>query len=725
MNATTGHCAAKRPPYEHRDLRKLIDPGSIAVVGASEAPGSFGARTLANIKAGYRGKVFPVNPKYDSIAGFKAYASLEDLPMIPDCVVIIVPMMQVEELVRRAADIGAGGVIIYSAGFAEVGRPDQIQAQQRIADISQATGIRVLGPNCVGIANLHSSLGLNFMPQFHEMPMIKGSIGLISQSGGLGYCVLQGMQRGIGFSHFLSTGNACDVDACDLINYLVDDDNTKVIACIFEGVRDGARFLAAAARALDAGKPLLVYKMANNDISRRTAMSHTGTVAGSVAAYRAAFDKTGVVAVDNWEELLEVAVLFSKSGAPSTHGIGVMASSGGAAVMAADKSDESGIVLPVPAPETSARLARVVPDFGSTANPCDLTAESLKSIEMYGDCIRAFADDPGFAAVVVPMMSAYSPTTVERARFLAELAEELSKPICLVWINEWLTGPGSEIYDAAPRISMFRSMQRCLKALKHWLTYHEKRPLLLRRLSSPAPGRDAKPASELLTQPGRRTLSERQSKLLLRSYGVNVTREHLARSASEAAELAGDIGYPIAMKVDSSDIPHKTEAGVVRLGIAHGKQACATYDELMRIAESLPGRPSVNGVLVQEMAGKGAELMIGVRRDPQFGPLIVCGFGGIDVELSQDVCVALAPISLEQARGMALGLKKSALLTGFRGQPALNVDDFADAICRVSRMAADHRDTIAEIDVNPYILNADKGMAVDALFVLASEEEQE
>lgn len=718
MPTVVGYIPGRTELFGRKELHRLIDPRSVAVIGASETPGSFGSRTLDNIQIGYTGKVFPINPRYESIAGLKCYKALEDLPEVPDCVVVIVPGHQVESLVNRAAAMGAGGMIIYSAGFAEGGKPEQILAQHRFATVARDTGMRILGPNCVGIANVNSKIGLNFMPKFADMPMVKGPFGLISQSGALGYCVLQAMERGVGFSHYLSPGNSCDVDVCDMINYLVEDESTKVIGCMFEGVRDGSRLVEVARRALEVDKPLLIYKLATSSISQRSALSHTGTMAGSTAAYRAAFERTGVIEIANWEDMLETAVFFSKAGRPSVNGIGVMASSGGAAVMAADKAEDLGLPLPPTSTETVARLSKLVPDFGSTANPCDLTAESLRSVQMYGDCIRAFVDDPGFAAVVVPMMSAQKPNTVERARYLSDLANELTKPICVVWINEWLQGPGSEIYDASPRISIFRSMTRCIQTLKSWLSHYEQRDRLLANITGRKESGSAEPARKLLDRAsGRRTLSESESKQILRTYGVSATAEALANSPAAAVELATKLGYPVAMKVDSADIPHKTEAGVIRLNVMDEVGVKAAYSELMEIVAKLPNKPAINGVLVQQMAPKGVELMIGARMDPQFGPLVLCGFGGIEVELTRDVAVALAPVTREQAMNMIMSLKRAPLLRGFRKLPALDTVTLADTVCRVSELAADLQDSIEEIDVNPFILATNGGMAVDALVI--------
>ena len=718
-----GYVPNRHQLFGRTDMRRLIDPASIAVIGASESPASFGFKTLENIDIGYGGRVYPINPKDQTIRGLPCYPSLEALPEVPDCVVVIVPMEQVEPLVIQAAALGVGGMVIYSAGFAEVGEPALVAIQQRIAKIAAQSGMRVFGPNCVGIINFTSKLGLTFMPKFNEMPIHPGTIGLVSQSGALGYCVLQAAERGIGFTHYLAPGNSCDVDVCDMINYLVEDDRTKVIACLFEGVRDGARLLEAAQRALAAGKPLLIYKLANTEIAQRTALSHTGTLAGSNAAYMAAFRKAGVVVIDNWEELLETALLFARASKPVTDGIGIMASSGGAAIMAADKAAEFGVLLPPPEKATSEKLAAVIPHFGSTANPCDLTAESLRNAQMYGSCIKAFADDPNFAAIVVPMMSANKPATVERAQYLSDLASTLDKPVCLVWVNEWHQGPGSEVYDASEKIVMFRSMMRCIKALKSWIAYYGNRDCLLARIQSkPAVAATSQAAVPSAIESTSGTLSESASKNILAGIGVPVTREALVQTAEQAVTAAQSLGYPVALKVDSSTLPHKTEAGVIRLGLTDEAALRKAFGELLHVVSQLSaksGQPvAINGFLVQEMVTDGVEMMIGFKRDVQFGPLVMCGFGGIDLELTRDVAVALAPVTHDEATDMIRSLRKFPLLDGFRKLPVRDVKSMADALVSLSNFAVGDGARCSEIDVNPLMLKVAGVTAVDALVVM-------
>lgn len=465
-----------RELFSTQQLSRLIKPSSVAVIGASPTSGAFGMTTLLNINSGFTGQVFPINPKYKSVLGRTCYPSIHDTPDAPDCVVLTIPKDQVLKSLEDCAKRGVGGAVVFSSGFAELGTQEAIGLQQNIGALARESGMRICGPNCIGVVNVAQGMGLTFMT---GLPIIHGPIGVVSQSGGLGYNIMQAMERGVGFSHYLSPGNSSDVDVCDFINYLVEDPDTKVIIVTMEGVRDADRLAEACRRALAADKPVIACKMGKSSIGTRAALAHTGTMAGPHDAYNAVFAETGVIEVDHFEALLETALFFSKAGHPKAKGVGVLTVSGGASVMAGDRATECGLDLPPAAPETTDRLRKVVPAFGSVNNPADLTAESLKSFEMYGSCIRAYADDPAFAAVVVPMMSAFKPNTVLRAEYLSGLAETLDKPLCVVWLNEWLQGPGSEIYDRSQSIAMFRSMSRCLITLKSWISHYDNRQKLL------------------------------------------------------------------------------------------------------------------------------------------------------------------------------------------------------------------------------------------------------
>jgi acetate---CoA ligase (ADP-forming) len=577
----------------------------------------------------------------------------------------------------------------------------------------------VVGPNCVGLANTRSGAGLNFMPDYAGMGHKRGPIGIVSQSGALGYTVLQGMERGIGFSHYLAAGNSCDVDVCDFISYLAEDDDTKAIVCLLEGVKDGGRFLTAARKARDACKALIVYKTGNSETSGKAAMSHTGTLVGSATAYHTAIADTGAIAIDDLEAVLETASFFAKTGAPSNgRGVGILSTSGGAAVICADKAEQHGVPLPALEARTASALEEVVPDFGSVANPSDLTAEVLKTSETFGFCLDAFLNDSGFSALVMPMIFAHSSSSGARAPTIVEAAARSDRPLAVVWMNEWYQGPGSELLDADSKVCMFRSADRCFATLRAWFDWHEHRgrqPDAGRR-SEPSAGAAARAILSDAVQRGP-TLSETESKRVLACYGIATPKEILACNPAEAAEASRQIGGSVAIKIVSPDILHKTEAGGVKLGLS-------TPEDVRRAAEDIQAsvlrhapQARIDGISVQQMVPPGVEIVLGVKNDRQFGPLIAAGLGGIMVELIGDTAVRLAPVDDRTAQAMLTSLKGHALLTGFRGKPGVDIDRLVDTICRLSELAHDLRDIVDQIDVNPVIAGTGAVMAADALIV--------
>jgi acetyltransferase len=711
--------SSTRPLYHAADLKRLIDPQVVAVVGASETRGSFGERTLSNMSA-FSGQVFAVNPKYQTLLGRPCVPSLADMPERPDCVVLCVARQMVESMIEAAAAAKAGGVIVYASGFAETAKPDRIEAQQRLIEVAHRTGVRVVGPNCVGLANTRSGAGLNFMPDYAGMGHRRGPIGIVSQSGALGYTVLQGMERGIGFSHYLAAGNSCDVDVCDFISYLAEDDDTRSIVCLLEGVKDGDRFLAAARKARDAGKALIVYKTGNSETSSKAAMSHTGTMVGSVVAYQTALAQVGAIALDNLEAVLETASFFAKAGAPTRgRGVGILSTSGGAAVICADKAEAHGVPLPPLEAKTASALHEVVPDFGSVANPSDLTAEVLKTSETFGFCLDAFLNDSGFSALVMPMIFAHASSSGARAPAIVEAASRTDRPLAVVWMNEWYQGPGSELLDADPKVCMFRSADRCFATLKSWFDWHEHRT----GHRTPAPRRSAlsaEPATRAILSSAKArgaALSETDSKRVLDCYGIAIPREILARDSEQAVRAFREIGGAVALKIVSPDILHKTEAGGVKLGLSTPQDVGTAAADILASARRYAPEARIDGVSVQQMIPPGIEIVLGVKNDRQFGPLVAAGLGGIMVELLGDTTVRLAPVDDQAARAMFASLRGHALLTGFRGKPGIDIDALVDIVCRLSELAHDLRDVIDQIDVNPVIASADGAIAADALIV--------
>ena len=449
-------------------------------------------------------------------------------------------------------------------------------------------------------------------------------------------------------------------------------------------------------------------------------MSHTGTMVGSAVAYRTAFEEAGAVAVDDLESVLETASFFAKTKAPSAgRGVGILSTSGGAAVICADKAEVHGVPLPALEAKTAEALHTVVPDFGSVANPSDLTAEVLKTSETFGFCLDAFMSDASFSALVMPMIFAHASSSGARAPTIVEAAARTDKPLAVVWMNEWLQGPGSELLDADPSVCMFRSADRCFATLRTWFDWHARRARQSAASGRRSPANAAQAARRILVEAGSRgkSLSETESKRILDCYGIRVPREIVARDPDAAAEAASTIGGKVALKIVSPDILHKTEAGGVRLGLSVAEDVRAAAQEILASASRYAPQARIDGVSVQEMAPSGVEIVLGMKNDRQFGPLVAVGLGGIMVELLGDTAVRLAPIGETAARDMLASLKGYPLLTGFRGRPGVDVDGLVDAICRLSELAHDLADVIDQIDVNPVIASGAGVLAADALIV--------
>ena len=704
--------------YTHDQMERLLNPQSIAIVGASPRAGAFGERLLANLGP-YDGRIHLVNARYDRIGDRPCYPSVSAIPEAPDCVVITVPREAVEPIVEEAAQINAGGAIVFASGYSETGLPDRIAQQVRLTEIAHAAGMPLVGPNCIGVNNYARRARITFMPPADIPLPSPGAIGMISQSGALGFGMEQASARGIPVSHLLTSGNSCDADMADFINYLAEEPSCAAIACIFEGMAEPQRLMRACERAFARNKPVVICKIAVGEHGAQAAMSHTGSLAGSQAAYRAAFERSGVILVEDTEALMETARFFTKVSAPRARGVGVLASSGGAAIMAADKAEIHGVPLPQPLPATLDILVKHIPDFGSTSNPFDVTAQVMNLPEVIPACANALMDDPSYGAVLVPMVYA-SINSVARLPLYSELAKNKQKPVIFVWTSDWLEGPGSLEIEHDPHIALVRSMDRAFSTIKAWHHWGEHRAapprLMVRRSAATAKSE----AATLLAKAGNSTLTEREAKAVLSLYGVPVVGERLVQSADEAAKAAKALGLPAVLKVESPDLPHKTEAGVIRLNLRTAEDVRSAYDAVMANAHKVTPPPRINGVLVQPMVPEGVEVMIGARVDPLFGPLIVVGLGGILVELLKDTSVGLAPLTHGEAMAMLLRLKGIAALKGFRGSEPVDLEKLADLVGRVSEFIADHRDAVAEVDVNPLICAGSHIMAVDALIALVT-----
>jgi acyl-CoA synthetase (NDP forming) len=513
------------------------------------------------------------------------------------------------------------------------------------------------------------------------------------------------------------------VDIADIVAYLAEDPTCASIACLFEGMSDPSRFLEAGEIAWKMGKPVVVSKLAFGEKGAAAAMSHTGLLAGSSKAYQALFERCGIVSLPSLDGLLETASFLAKAPAqPSATGVAVIAASGGAVVAASDMAELYGVPLPQPNQQLHDFLATKVPAFGSVGNPCDCTAAVAGDPDTFLACIEAMLADDAYGTIVIPQ-AGLSARTHERRKRFSVLAKKLGKPICLPFIGGWTGGPGTTEAEMDGGFGWFYSLDRCFATLAAWhrraaLIDARRQPRQLERLSPPenaARARDLIRAAQNLT-PGQ-PLTERQAKAALSLYGIPVVHEQLERSAKDAAAAASFIGFPVVLKVESPDIPHKTEAGGISLNLKTEQEVAAAFDTIMANARHHAPQARINGVLVQPMAKAGVEVMVGVKRDPLFGPLVLVSLGGVFVELLKDSVVDLAPVNRQEALAMLGKLRGRDIFKGFRGAPPVNLDRLAEVIARVSEFGADQSDELVELDINPLICAGGDCLAVDALIV--------
>lgn len=695
-------------------LARFFNPRSVAVVGASGSAAGFGGRTYANL-AGFQGDVFPVNPKYASMGDRPCYASLRDLPRAPDCVVLAVPRAAVLDAVRQCVEIGAGGVVIFASGFGETGRREDAQQERELVRIAASSGLPILGPNCMGLIDTASGLNASFAIVPPQPPREHRAIAIVSQSGAMGMALMQASVRGIGFTHMVTAGNSVNIDVADVIDYLLGTPDCKAIACSFEGLREPLKLLRIGEKARAAGKVIVVHKLARSQAGADAALSHTGALAGSHAYYEALFERAGIVSVDSYEALLETAVFFARAMHVAAPGTAMMSGSGGAAIMAADCAAAHGVDMPPFGARATEVIRGFLPDFGALRNPCDLTAAVLNDPKAVPACAEAVLaqDDIGFL-VVSQQMAGGAPG---RTAAMAEVARRSGKVICVVWLSEWLQGPESREAEDGGRLPLFRSMGRCMAAIARLRAWREAEQ---RRAAAPrlAPAAADAQARSRLASISTAVATEREAKEVLRAYGVRTVSERLVQSAAEAVEAARAVGGPAVLKIESPDIPHKTEAGGVALNVSGDDAVRRAYDRILTSARAFAPQARINGVLVQPQLPAGVEMLVGGRVDPLFGPVLVVGLGGQFVELLRDTATALCPVNPAQARALLGRLKARAALDGFRGAAPVDIGALCAAICRISELLADQQDAIGEMEANPLICAGGDVLAVDALITL-------
>lgn len=693
-------------------LAHLFEPHGVAIVGASADLSRIGGQPVRALhRFGFRGGVYPVNPKYPEIDGLRCYASVADIADSCDLALIAVPADASIAAVRACGAAGIKFCIVLSAGFRETGAEGAaLEADLRKA--AAETGIRMVGPNCQGLMNLTTRLYAGFGSPFMEPDLPAGAVSLVTQSGGFGFAVLMSCTaRGIGFRVALSTGNEADITTPEVIEALIEDPGTRVICAYIESVADGRRLQAAARRAVEAGKPLLVWKSGNSAEGARAAASHTGSMTGRYDVYCAAFRQSGIIEIFDIDDLADACRAFLGGLLPAGPRVASVGISGGAGILFTDRATARGLKLARLSEDTNKKLRAAVPSFGSIANPVDVTASVFNNTELLTGVIDAVLGDSQVDQLTVLLASIPGEAALRTARAVRSNIDKHRKPVMLSWSARRQRAQAAYTLLEEAHVPIYESPVRVAEA-GAWLAEFSAACNAAKPLAPPTIGRVTLPK-------GAGILDEARSKALLAEIGIAVARE-IVLPADADHPKALDLQFPVAVKVLSRDIPHKSEAGGVKLGVT-------SLDDIADAIRTIRGnvkrhRPdaTIDGFIVAEMIGDGLESLIGVVRDPSFGPVVAFGLGGVATEVLKDLSYRVAPFGVDQARAMIAELRAALLFGPFRGRGALDIDALADAIARVSVLAA-QEERIVELDINPLFVRANgKGVAAaDALVVVS------
>ncbi|WRZ92281.1 acetate--CoA ligase family protein [Streptomyces sp. NBC_01007] len=686
------------------DLDRFFRPESVAVIGASDTegrPNTGITRQLIGWAERVGARLHPVHPTRRSVFGLPCLPSVADLPEQVDLAVLLVgdPLPVIEEL----AEAKVRFAVAFASGFAETGA-EGAAAQTRLAAAVRGSGLRLLGPNT----------NLNAFENFRD-DLDGPAVALITQSGHQGRPVFAMQQLGVRLSHWAPTGNEADLETADFISYFSERPEVGAIACYVEGLKDGRSFLLAADRAARRGVPVVAVKVGRTETGARTAASHTGKLTGADTVVDAAMRQFGVIRVDGLDELQDTAALLARARAPQADGVAVYSISGGTGAHFADLASEAGLDLPVLSDAKQAELHTWIPDYLNVANPIDNGGHPV------GDwrgrkIIDAILADPAVGVLICPITGPFPPMSDKLAQDLVDAAEQTDKLVCVVWGSPVGTEAAyRETLLGSSRVATFRTFANCITAVRAHLE-HTRFTAAYRSPFDEAP-RTPSPSfrkAQALMRPGQQ-LSEHAAKQLLRAYGIRVPREQLVTSAAAAVRAASQVGYPVVMKASGAQIAHKTELGLVKIGLTSASQVRDAYRELTDIAryEGI----SLDGVLVCQMVERGVEMVVGVTHDQLFGPTVTVGLGGVLVEVLRDTAVRVPPFGDDQARAMLSELRGRALLDGVRGAPPVDVDALVEVVIRVQRMALELGDEISELDINPLMVlpRGQGAVALDAL----------
>lgn len=687
----------------------LLAPKSIALIGVSQDFNKLNGRPMKFLlEKGYPGQIYPVNPKYQEVGGWKCFAGIEDIPGPVDLAIVSVPARIVPDELEKIGAKKVPAAIVFSSGFGEMGDEGRV-LEARVLEIARRLGIRLCGPNTLGLINAFDHVYATFT-QYGMGETLAGPIGFVTQSGAFGTAIAAlSRQRSMGLGYFVNTGNESDVTFADVMAKVIVDPRVRVGAGYIEGLKDGKGFIEVAKTALREGKPLVVAKVGRTTSGARAASSHTGSLAGEDAVFNGIVQQFGVRRTRNEEHLLDAVDMFSKTQIPAGPGVAIVTQSGGAGVLMSDRAEDVGLTVPALAPQTVERLRKVLPGFAATGNPVDVTAQFIADPSMLKESVKAVLDDPNIhvAAVWFQLMDGFvGPLT----QIFRELKEETTKPI----IISWVAGPADGIKALRDLgFCTLRGGEAAIDAVAHLVAWGKAK----KRWEADAGARAAIKLPNVSLPASHGAVPTIPAAEILSTSGVPLAGVTLCADADAAVTAADAFGYPVAMKIESPDILHKTEVGGVEIGLADADAVRAAFAEISANAAARAPDAEISGVIVQEMKGGTVEMVIGLREDPLFGMVLMVGLGGILVEVQKDVVFHQAPVTEDQALGMLERLKGAKILDGVRGKPPVDRAKLAALIASVSRFGAAASGSLAELDLNPVLAGPDGAVAVDWLMV--------
>jgi len=691
-------------------LDAIFRPKSVAVIGASNTRGKVGF-VLANnlLKSGYDGQVYFVNINGGMIQGKQAYKSILEVPGEVDLVVVSIPSKFVITTVEECGDKGVKAMIIISSGFKEMGG-EGAELEKKLVETAKRYGIRIQGPNCLGIINSHMPLDLSFASTLPK----KGSIGFITQSGALGTAILDWViAEEIGFGSIVSLGNKADLDEVDFIEAMAENPDIKVILLYLESIERGRKFLEVASEVVKS-KPILVVKGGTSSAGAKAAGSHTGALVGSFLAYQKAFDKAGVILSESMEDLFNYAVAFTEQSLPEDEGVAIVTNAGGPGILSTDLIDSLGLIMTALAEETVKTLRENLPPAASIGNPVDILGDALP--DRYAVAVEATLKDPNVNSVVVLLTPQAMTDSLTTAKHIVEISKKQDKPVITVFMGgNWIHKATDYLKDNG--VPCFNFPEKGIKTLNALYKYsrHLKLPELKPPEFDDINREVVRKIFDDVKDDGRNVLFPHEAMNVAEAYGIAAPASGLAETADEAVEYADNMGYPVVMKIVSPEIMHKTDIGGVELNLSNSNMVRIAFDEIMRKSRKAQPLAKIYGITVDKMVPRGREMIIGMSRDPQFGPMVMFGLGGIYVNYLKDVAFRLAPMNEREAQQMMEETKSYSLLQGVRGETPADIDKLREAILRVGHLVWDFPE-LKDLDINP-IFVYDEGKGVNALDV--------